>query len=112
MADIIGGHRQELSDFEGLKPADVNLHPSKARRKNFKVIVEPPGRARGQRYARRTFRGKGADHKLASGKGSTGFVRGDRIFTSEEAIWLRPEDPKAAAKRDAKKTYKQDAPGT
>ena len=62
---------------------------SRKLRKNYKTIVLPPGTARGVKDTREVFRGVGSPMRPAHGKGVQGFVRGDRIFNSEDAIWLR-----------------------
>lgn len=62
--------------------------PSRKLRKNYKTIVLPPGTARGVKDTREVFRGTGSPMKPAHGKNVQGFLRGDRISTSDEAIWL------------------------
>ena len=63
--------------------------PSRKLRKNYKTTVLPPGRARGLDASREAFRGAGSPMLPAHGKRVKSFVRGDAIFTSEDAIWLR-----------------------
>lgn len=63
--------------------------PSRRLRKNYTVTVLPPGRARGLDAARDAFRGAGSPMLPAHGKRVKTFVRGDAIFTSDDAVWLR-----------------------
>lgn len=63
--------------------------PSRKLRKNYKTVVLPAGRARGIDAAREAFRGAGSPMLPAHGKRVKSFVRGDAIFTSEDAVWLR-----------------------
>lgn len=73
----------------------IERHPelerksSRKLRKNYKVTVLPAGRARGLDSAREAFRGAGSPMRPAHGKGVKAFVRGDAIFTSDDAVWLR-----------------------
>jgi len=62
---------------------------SRKLRKNYKVTVLPAGTARGVKDTREVFRGKGSPMRPAHGKGVKAFVRGDAIFTSDDAVWLR-----------------------
>lgn len=68
---------------------ELSRKPSRKLRKNYKTTVLPPGRARGLDSAREAFRGAGSPMLPAHGKRVKSFVRGDRIFTGDDAIWLR-----------------------
>lgn len=68
---------------------ELERKPSRKLRKNYRTIVLPPGTARGVKDTRDVFRGTGAPMRPAHGKGVKAFVRGDAIFTSDDAIWLR-----------------------
>ena len=68
---------------------ELERKPSRKLRRNYKVTVLPPGTARGVKDTREVFRGKGSPMRPAHGKGVKAFVRGDAIFTSDDAVWLR-----------------------
>jgi hypothetical protein len=93
-------HNGLVSDFTNVKPK--RLDGRKARRKRFKVVELPPGtglakdeegnivqvRARtGRAVSKRTW----TPAQAAKGKGTSGFVRGDRVFREESTSErLRP----------------------
>ena len=67
---------------------ELERKPSRKRRSNYKVVQLPPGTARGVEFGREVFRGVGSPMRPAHGKGVQSFIRGDRISTSDDAIWL------------------------
>jgi hypothetical protein len=89
---------------------ELERKSSRKLRKNYKLTVLPSGTARGVQFGREAFRGRGAPLKPAHGKRVKSFVRGDRIFTSDEAVWLRAghADQHVVSGTDGQVAYNRD----